>query len=464
MILCISRRHHCIHRPRSVPTDGGRCLLTEYNDTYREFVHAPVTQPIKPHTRAKVSSGPFERSTMYRDTFIPHKYMVPQKPNQNVYIKPSGNMHTLSSYRTDYLEKKVQKPKLAKPVYKPVASGCPFDGSTVNNETYKAWDVPKIESVHPPHKGIRKSSAKFDHHTTVQHDYPGYYSNLGREAVRPPETSLTTGNGPMSNETTHRLDYDKKDGGPEKSAKPPERSIRNPGSFDHETTNQHAYPWPHGQAADSCKPVQYALKSNQPFHGNTTHKEAFRRWDVPRMEACKPQVVWQAPNQSFTDMTTFRHDFQGRQVAKAKSSRPEYARLSPGEFHDSTTHNETYRPWKYSQRESNRPKGGYQPPVAPFDGQTIHKSDFRGEKAQRPEICIPKENGIGVTGGQDYTTTYGKNYERKALPACPARDLQGSNPVSGNGYRFARDTNGHQYFYPPNAMGMGEQIETVALA
>lgn len=373
-------------------------------------------------------------------------------------------MHTLTSYRTDYLEKKAQKPKLAKPIYKPVASGCRFDGSTVNNETYKAWDVPKIESIYPPNQGIRKSRAKFDHGTTFQHDYPGYYCNLGRETVRPPEPSLTTGNGPMSNETTHRLDYYKKTGGPEKSAKPPVNSIRNPGSFESETTNLHAYTWPNGQAAGSCKPVQFALASNQPFDGNTTHKATYRRWDVPRTESWKPQIAWQPTNQSFADVTTFKHDFQGKQVPKATSSRPEYIRMSPGEFHDSTTHNETFRPWKCSQRELSKPKAGYKPPAAPFNGQTTHMADFRGEKAQKPDMCLPKGGGIETSGSQDFSTTYGKYYERKALPACPARDLQGSNPLSKNGYKFARDTDGHQYFYPPHAMGMGEQVETVALA
>lgn len=444
--------------------NAGRCLLTEYNDTYREFLHAPRMQPIRPKNFTKASKDPFERNTMYKDTYVPHSYRAPRKPSREAYIKPSGEMQILTSYRTDYLEKKAQKPMLAKPIYKPVASGCPFDGNTVNNETYKAWEVPKIESIYPPNQGIRKSSAKFDHSTTVQHDYPGYYINIGRETVKLPEPSLRTGIGPMSNETTHRIDYEKKYGGPERSAKPPELPVRNPGPFDHETTNQHAFTWPNGEAADSCKPVLHALASNQPFDGNTTNKATYKRWDVPRVETWKPQLAWKPPSQSFGEITTFKHDYQGKQAPKVKSARPENLRVSPGEFHGSTTHNETYKPWKCSPRELNKPRAGYRPPTAPFDAQTIHMNDFRGQKAQKPDICIPKENGIGISGDQEFSTTYGNHYERKKLPLCPARDLQGEGNAPSNGYRFARDTDGHQFFYPPNAMGMGEQIETIALA
>ena len=407
---------------------------------------------------------PFEKSTMYKDIYVPHKYKPPEKLNKTPYVKPSGEINMSSTYRTDYLEKKAQKPKLAKPDYKAVASDCPFDGNTVNNETYKAWDVPKVESIHPPNQGIRKSSAKFEHCTTVQHDFPGYFCKLARETVKPPEPSLKTGGGPMSNETTHRLDFNRKDGAPEKSAKPPEHRIRSPGPFDHATTNQHAFTWPRGQASESCKPVLTALKSDKPFDGDTTHNATYRRWDIPRMEARKPQVVWQPSNQAFDNTTTFRHDFQGKQTLKAKSARPENVRVAPGEFLGSTTHNETYKPWQYSSREFFRPRAGYRPPTAPFDGQTTHMSDFRGEKANRPDICMPKESGIQITGDQEFSTNYGDDYKRKALPLCPARELQGVSSTSGGGYKFARDTNGHQFFYPPRAMGMGEQVETFALA
>merc|ERR1712141_289745 len=85
--ICSCGRHHCAHRKRTVPVDGSRCLLTEYNDTYREYLHASKPQPIKPNNFAKLNTGPFERSTMYKDTYVPHEYKVPQKHNQKIYIK-----------------------------------------------------------------------------------------------------------------------------------------------------------------------------------------------------------------------------------------------------------------------------------------------------------------------------------------------------------------------------------------
>lgn len=438
-------------------------MLTEYHDTYREFPHAPKAQPIKPNNRTKVSNEPFERSTMYRDIYVPHSYKPPGKFTQAEYVKPYGEMSSSSTYKTDYLEKKAEKPKLAKPNYKPVATDCPFDGNTVNSETYKAWDIPRIESLHPTVQGIRKSSGKFDHRTTVQHDFPGHFGKLARETVKPPDPSLRTGGGPMSDKTTHRLDFDKKNGAPEKSAKPQEQRIQSPGPFDHETTNQNAYTWPQGYAAESCKPVLTALTSEKPFDGDTTHKTTYKKWDIPKIDAWKPQVAWKPNNQSFDNTTTFRHDFQGKQTQKSKSARPEIKRVSPGQFDGTTTHNETYKPWKCTQRDFSRPKAGYHPPSVPFDCQTTHMNDFRGEKAQKPMMCLPRESGIQISGGQEFSTNYGDDYKRKSLPPCPAKDLQ-EQSASKSGYKFVRDTNGHQFFYPPNAMGMGESIETVALA
>lgn len=402
---------------------------------------------------------------MYKDVFVPHDYRPPARLGQSTYVKPSGDMASSSTYRADYPEKRTKKPTLAKPDYKPVASDSPFDGNTVNNETYKAWDVPRIESIQPPSKGIRKSSAKFDHFTTMQQDYPGHFGKIARETGKPPECSLKTGGGPMSNETTHRFDYYQKSGGPQKSAKPSVQQDRNPGPFSYETTNQNAFTWPSGNAADSCKPVLSPLASDKPFDGETTNKRTYRKWDIQRVEALKPQMAWKIPSQPFDNTTTTRRDFQGKQASKTKSARPEALRVNPGYFDGSTTHNETYKPWQYSQAEMSKPKTGYRPPTVPFEGQTTHMNDFRGEKATRPDICMPRENGIYNPGGsQEYSTNYGDDFKRKSLPSCPAKDLQLERTTSGNGFHYVRDTNGHQYFYPPNAMGMGERTETVALA
>ena len=454
-----------MHRPRSVPADSTRCLLTEYHDTYREFPLSGRAKPIRPDNRTKLSKDPFNNNTTYKEIYVPHQYKPPSKPGQAAYVKPTGEMNTSSTYRTDYLKKQAEKPKLAKPNVKPVASGCPFDGSTVHNQTYKAWDIPKTESVRPANQGIRRSSAKFDHCTTVQHDYPGYFGKLARETVKPPEPSLKSGTGAMSSETTHRLDFDRKDGHPEKSAKPFQKDIRHPGPFDHKTTNQHAFTWPDGLPAETCKPSLAAFSSQKPFEGDTTYKNTFKKWAVEPMDAWKPQVAWKPPAESFEQTTTFRHDYQGKHVSKAKSARPETVRVAPGDFDGSTTHNETYKPWGYSQRETLKPRAGYRPPTVPFYGQTTHLSHFRGEQAKKPDICAPKASGIQISGDQEFSTNYNDDYRKKRLPPCPARDLHpGELHASTDGYKFVKDNNGHQYFYPPNAMGMGEIVETVALA
>ena len=424
----------------------------------------PRAVPIKPNNRTKLSNQPLESSTMYKDTYVPYQYKKPEKHAYAVYAKPTGAMNTSSTYRTDYLEKKTVKPTLAKPDYHRVTTDVPFDGNTVHNETYKHWQVPKMESVYPPKQGIR-TAGKFEHVTTVQHDYPGYYANLGREAVRPPEATLKSGTGQMSDETTHRNAFTQKYTEPTKSAKPVQNRVHHDDAFAHKTTNQFAYTWPDGSAADTCKPVMAAFKSNQPFDDDTTHKMTYKQWNAPRVERCKPQVAWRPPVDSFARMTTNRHDFQGKHTPIAKSARPSSVRASPGEFSGTTTHNEAFKPWGLSVRERCQPTTGYRPSTAPFYGQTTQAADFRGERGFKPNMCAPKENGLGLTGDQAFSTCYTDDYKKKQVPLCPAIDLtRAEQAKSREGYTFARDTEGHQFYYPPNRMGMGERIETVALA
>eukprot|EP00112_Aurelia_sp_Birch-Aquarium-sp1_P010812 Seg2297.6 transcript_id=Seg2297.6/GoldUCD/mRNA.D3Y31 product="Stabilizer of axonemal microtubules 1" protein_id=Seg2297.6/GoldUCD/D3Y31 len=460
--ICTCGRHHCVHRPRSAPHGEKRCLLTEYHDTYKEFPASSRAQPIKPPSRTHISKQPFEKSTMYKDIYVPYKYKPPVRHSQPDYVKPSGDMHSSTTYTTDYLERKVRKPKLAKADYNAAISDAPFVGDTVHNETYKPWDIPKMESVHPPKEAIRKSSAKFNHSTTVQHDFPGYF-RFGRDTAFAPEPTLKTGVGPMSDQTTHRIDFDRKHGHPEKSAKPIQREIRTAGPFEDETTNNHAYTWPNATAAESCKPALPAFTSDKPFEGDTTHKATYKQWNVPRRDAWKPQVAWKPPNDSFEKTTTFRHAFQGKPTPKVKSAKPDIIRPPPGEFRDHTTHKETYKPWEYSQRAQYKPNAGYRPPTAPFYGKTTNRSHYRGDQARRPDICKPKQNGIVVGGEHEFSTNYADDYANKKVPPCPAKDLKVADQTK-DGFKFARDTNGHQYYYPPNAMGMGERIETLALA
>ncbi len=421
--------------------------------------------PTKPENKTRISNQPMDKTTMYKDTYVPYRYKPPEKHVHPEYVKPVGKMNESSTYRRDFLEKKTAKPKPAKPDDKPIASDTPFDDNTVHKETYKQWEIPKFESFPAPSRGIRKSDGKFDHVTTVQHDFPGHYGKLGRDALHPPESTLRTGSGIMSDQTTNRNDYTKKFGQPEKSAKPVQNRIHHAGPFGHKTTNQHNFTWPDGSAADSCKPIRAAFTSDRPFDGHTTHNATYKKWQVPRMEEKKPQVAWKPTGDPFSHTTTFRDDFQGKFTPIAKSARPETVRAYPGDFQDSTTHNETFKPWGVSVREMCAPNAGYRPSTAPFQGQTTQAADFRGEKSTRPDICLPKDNSLRPAGSQEFTTNYYDDYSQKKVPLCPAIDLvRGEQAKSSQGFRFAKDDNGHQFYYHPNGMGMRERVETVALA
>ena len=377
-------------------------------------------------------------------------------------MKPEGKQDHTSTYIRDYIPKAAPKSKPARPDYRPVATGRPFSGTTVHKQTYKTWEIPRVQSMKP--ESMRRSAlSAFDHRSTFQHDYPGHYGNLARSKINPPEPALQRSIGPMEKDTTHRVDYTKKNAMPEKSAKPPEHIVHHADAFDHKTSHQHSYTWPDDfKPSESCKPNTQVFTSRQPFEDDTTHRLTYKSWELPSREAWQGNDEWKPSSIPFDHKTTFQHDYLAKTVPPAKSAKPDTVRLSPGSFNGNTTHNETYKQWQAAPRENYKPSGGYKPSSTKFNGQTTFQADFTKKHTERVEPCPPKEGGLRLVGPQEFTTNYTDDYAKKELHDCPAKYLSGEQGVtSSNGFQYALDRNGHQWFYKPN--GVSEKVEIVAL-
>lgn len=421
--------------------------MTEYKDTYRKFSTYEPARPIVPDSGHRPSNQPFDGNTTYAGVFVPHNSMPIPKREPDKYVRPDGQFDGTSSYQKDFFPKKPQAVQSAKPAYNRPENK-PFNGVTVHQETYKPWELPSSHAMRVPPPAIRLPSASFDHKSTFQNDYLGHKGHPGREAINPPEPTLSVGAGTIADETTTRADYTKKDARPERSAKPPHAVIVRDVPFHQDTTVAKAYQWPNGCPAKSCRPEQSAMQSKQPLDSATTHNSTFKQWNVPRRTAWKPEGGWSAPQDDFDHKTTFQQDYIKNGGLPAKSARPYYNRPKPGDFDGMTTHQNEFKPWAANPRRSCRPSTGYPGPGSKFEGQSTFQSDFKGVPNSRPELCIPKEGGVSLNkGNQELSTSYRDTFIGDRPPSCPAKflELRKSMP-SRHGYTYQQDMNGHQFF------------------
>ena len=451
--ICSCGRHYCVHK--NPQTDTGKlttpCKFTEYKEAYRKFSNYEPARPIVPNSAHRASTQPFDGSTSYKQVYVPHTVGPRPKREQAKYVRPEGQFEGKSSYQENYFEKSAEKMASAKPFYQP-ATGKPFDGTTVHQETYKSWELPTAHRLCPPPAVIRIPNGKFDHTSTFQDDYSGHKGHPGRDAINPPEPSLTVGSGKIADETTTRADYTRKNALPEPSAKPPQNVVQHKGPFEHRSTVQNTYKWPKGFPAESCRPENAVNMSKAPLDSETTHNMTYQRWQVAKRKSWKPSAGWSAPTDPFDHKTTFQQDYMNKSGLPAKSARPFYDRPIPGHFDGLTTHQDAFKPWETNARKSLKPPGNYVGPTSKFDGQSTFQSDFKGFSNARPNLCIPKEGGVSFAGSQEFSTMYRDTFHGKQPPVCPAKFLEakllGTNT---NGFVYKHDLNGHQLFKAPGA-------------
>lgn len=449
--ICSCGRHYCIHRPQPRPKPTGPCVMTEYKDTFRSFSSHEPTRPIVPETNQRPSEKKFDGNTTYKDIFIQHDTKPITKRNVPTYQRPDGIFNGTSSYQHDFFPKQAQKTQSAKPEYNKAVFDKPFDGLTVNQETYKVWDLPSHE-FKAPKPAISLPKGSFNHKTTFQTDYHGHNGITGRETINPPGPSLSVGSGKIANQTTTKSDYGRKYTRPVKSAKPQYSKIQHEIPFDNNTTAKNAFKWPAGRPASSCKPEECTKVSREALETRTTHNLTYKQWNnVARTQTIRPGGGWTAPSDTFDHKTTVQHDYDAKSGAPAKSARPDYKRPKPGDFDSMTTHMDAFKVWQAKPRESFRPIGGYKGPTANFDSKTTFQTDFVGHKNSdtRPDLCIPKEGGVSFSGNQEFNTMYKTTFLGTMPPRCPATKLQGEPGTASGGFSYEADKNGHQFYAGP---------------
>ena len=270
-------RHH--YKQPQKPLDAS----SEYRETYRKFENHTRSTPIRQEASNQLNSGvPLDSTTSYEAEFKTHPVEARKRREQAIYIKPKDTFSGFTSYRDNFTTKNAEKRASARPIYQPSFSmNTPFSGSTAYKETFKQWELPRNKPFRQQ-STIQLATGKYvDYQTTSRDDFTGHLEHVaeGRESAISKETTLSVGTGKISNETTSRRDYIPKEGGPEKSTKPPHYVLPHNDPFNHKTTNQQNFPWwSDGEKAQSFKPKPIVNKSDQPFESLTTHKLAYKPW------------------------------------------------------------------------------------------------------------------------------------------------------------------------------------------
>ena len=445
--ICTCGRHRCVHHPVLGNSEKGKCVLTEYKDTYKRHTTTPA-RILNPHDANKIEAGEFDPSTSYKRTYVKHE-IQPKLRHDTIHkhtVSP-GKFDGTSSYRHDYTEKYPSKAPSARPMPRAGSAPGPFNGSTVHRETYRPWKVEVKQGIRQP-PALRLPKGKFTHSSTFQEDFKAHQL-VPRETVRIPEPSLAISPGKFSNSTTMRQDYTPKSATPRKSFKRREEALRHKDPFDHKSTCQTSFIGHTGRPATSLRPPNMTKLSTGKLDCDTTHNLTYKAWGVPKVVAGKPRTVWVEPSEPFNHKTTVQQDFDRKRMEPAKSARPDYCRTHPGEFDGSTTHREQFKRWDVKQQHSYRPAVQHVTP-GKFEGETTFQADFKPVSAIPRTPVVVRDCALEFSGDQEFRTQYNDTYRgepgSRPIP-CPARSLvvELGSP-SATGHIYTGDHNGHQYF------------------
>lgn len=195
----------------------------------------------------------------------------------------------------------------------------------------------------------------------------------------------------------------------------------------------------------SCKPDASAFRSGAPLEDMTTHRNDFKKWDAERPFVHEPDQ-YTKPEGNIDLNTTHKTDFTQKPLSKPISMKPLDAKKVPGNFTDKTNYRDDYKKW---QMDRERPvvKADYSPPEAPFEGLPTYKKDYvKYNEAPRKSIR-PAEGGIQSDAPFDDQTIYKTEYIKKDNPLCPAAIIESS----ASRYQFKeRDDKGHKWYEPIN--------------
>ncbi|BFY97876.1 hypothetical protein BsWGS_00916 [Bradybaena similaris] len=435
--ICTCGRHHCPHRPWRPGGDYGPCLVTSYNTAYKKHP-IQARESCKPEQSALRSEEPLSDKTTNRTDYIKHPLDKPYARVNEPYVRPVGDIDTLTSYHRDYTEKHVPPAQMVKhdgPRQIPAR----FEGEPTYKVDYRKWPIER-HTVRIPDQWAPPSQP-FEGQSTFTRDYRRY-NEPPRKSLKPLEAAQMS-NAPFDGNTGYRDDYIRHPLQPrEMKEKEMYRSSNAP--FDGMTTFNRDYTKKEAPKTESCKPVSEAFQSGAPLDDLTTFKNDYRRWNGERPHIHQPDQ-YVKPEGEMDHNTTHRIQFKPHPVQKVALLKPGEGRVMiPGEFNGLTNYKSDYKPWGI-QREMPRPKDGWVPNNAPFDGMPTYKAHYVQHSAVPPRSMKPEASAMTSNAPFDDATMYRTDYVKKHADICPAAVLD----TRQSRYSYVEtDSQGHKQYQP----------------
>jgi hypothetical protein len=194
-------------------------------------------------------------------------------------------------------------------------------------------------------------------------------------------------NGPMANETTHKVDFiphplDHKIYRPGNAWAPPE------GQFEKSTVYKMEFdPKPYAKVAPIKREQLRAVAG--PFGGEPTYKTDYKKWDLERPYRHSSGGDWAPPTEKFEGVSTAKTDFIGYYEPPRRPFKPApTVNTSDLPFAGSTDYKDAYVRHPLEGRYQKQ-KEVWQPTGVPMDGLTTFQRDFTPKAYARPEMMRP---------------------------------------------------------------------------
>ena len=392
------------YRAPTEPFEGASTIQTDFVD------HGYIPPPalLKPAQNTVSVNERFDGSSSYKEAFVPLQLPAKFVVVKEKYKPPECEFQGETTFKSDFKSYDGTKPAQSlKPVSKAQSSVEPFQGVTINKESYKVWDMP-AKFTRPPAVYVPPTE-KFGTQTTVQADYRPFQAAPAK-SIRPLERSKDS-NVPFDGSTTQKVDYREWQGA-EKAKSLKEVRVYQPPTdkFDGLSTCAAHYKGQYAPPAPSTKPPPNAIVSTQPFDGRTSYHDSYTPFTIqPQPKHGKEE--FKPPEGKFYGETTSKRDYKSHEGTKpAQSLKPvSKAQSSVEPFQGVTINKESYKVWDMPAKFT-RPPAVYVPPTEKFGTQTTVQADYRPFQAAPAKSIRPLERSKDSNVPFDGSTTQKVDY------------------------------------------------------
>jgi hypothetical protein len=270
------------------------------------------------------------------------------------------------------------------------------------------------------------------------------HNQAPRSAIKPDNAALSSTT-PFDDRTGYRDDYIKHSL-PTKYNRPREEYQQNKVPLDSLTTMRRDFTAKDAEKMRSFKPDGAGYKSEAPFDDDTTHKLDYKKWEVQAVHA-KKDNEWRPPLGEMEMSTNYTSEFTPKPAQRAVAIRPSSRKKIDAKFEGDTTYGQDFRKWPGDKRAPIRSGNEYQQPSIPFEGLSTYKGHYLPLQGGPAHSFKPDGMAYRSDAPFDGNTLYRTEYTQKEIEPCPATLLE----TNRSGFVLsAEDEKGHKYYTPSN--------------